>query len=141
MTSNDAGATSNSINSPTAPLLTPTLSPAPSLMPSPVSITSDSPNRRPFSDGLLRQPTDVPRPNSGRSYSGPFARASRTGLKRGPRRRRTGGSPLRIAIVLRWNPIDRHSRQARVEPVLDAKLRMALKLTGQSNVSQHRADI
>src|SRR3954454_3782869 len=54
MTSNDAGATSNSINSPTAPLLTQTLSPAPSLMPSPVSTTSDSPNRRPFSDGLLR---------------------------------------------------------------------------------------
>src|SRR4051794_8061657 len=53
MISSDAGATSSSISSPIAPLLMPTLSNAPSLTLSPVSITSDNPNHRPFAGGLL----------------------------------------------------------------------------------------
>src|SRR4051794_3653543 len=53
MTSSDAGATSSSISSPTAPSPMPTLSPVPSLTPSPVSITSDNSNHRPFAGGLL----------------------------------------------------------------------------------------
>src|SRR3954469_5263372 len=56
--SSDAGATSSSISSPIAPLLMPTLSNAPSLTLSPVSITSDNPNHRPFAGGLLRSAAD-----------------------------------------------------------------------------------
>src|SRR3954467_5532984 len=52
--SSDAGATSNSINSPTAPSPMPMLSPTPSLTLSPVSTTSDNSNHRPFAGGLLR---------------------------------------------------------------------------------------
>src|SRR4051812_18882493 len=51
--SSDAGATSNSINSPTAPSPIPRLSPTPSLTLSPVSTTSDNSNHRPFAGGLL----------------------------------------------------------------------------------------
>src|SRR3954447_21170386 len=53
MTSSDAGATSSSITSPTAPSPMPTLSPAPSLTLSPVSTTRDNLNHRPFSYDLL----------------------------------------------------------------------------------------
>src|SRR4051812_14843675 len=55
MTSSDAGATSSSISSPTAPLPMPMLLPTPSLTLSPVSITSDNSNHRPFAGGLLRR--------------------------------------------------------------------------------------
>src|SRR3954452_6464185 len=53
MISSDAGATSSSINSPTAPSPMPMLSPTPSLTLSPVSTTSDNSNHRPFAGGLL----------------------------------------------------------------------------------------
>src|SRR3954469_20258435 len=53
MTSSDAGATSSSISSPTAPSPMPTLSPAPSLTLSPVSTTSDNLIHRPFAGALL----------------------------------------------------------------------------------------
>src|SRR5215210_6851796 len=53
MTSRDAGATSSSINSPTAPSPMPTLSPAPSLTLSPVSTTSGNLIHRPFPGDLL----------------------------------------------------------------------------------------
>src|SRR3954467_8998886 len=55
MTSNDAGATSSSINSPTTPSPMPMLSPTPSLTLSPVSTTSDNSNHRPFAGGLPRK--------------------------------------------------------------------------------------
>src|SRR4051812_25239078 len=61
MTSNDAGATSSSINSPIAPSPMPTLSPAPSLTLSPVSTTSGSLIHRPFAGGLLRLTIDYER--------------------------------------------------------------------------------
>src|SRR5215218_5472197 len=54
MTSSDAGATSSSISSPTEPSPMPMLLPTPSLTLSPVSITSDNSNHRPFAGGLLR---------------------------------------------------------------------------------------
>src|SRR4051794_703117 len=52
--SNDAGATSSSIISPTTPSPIPTLSNAPSLTLSSASTTSGKPIHRPFSYGLLR---------------------------------------------------------------------------------------
>src|SRR5436190_13521595 len=69
MTSRDAGATSSSINSPIAPSPMPTLSPAPSLMLSPVSTTSDNPIHRPFPRGLLRR-----QPRMGRDRNEPDRR-------------------------------------------------------------------
>src|SRR4051795_6397840 len=54
MTSSDAGATSSTISSPTAPSPMPMLSSTPSLTLSPVSTTSDNSNHRPFAGGLLR---------------------------------------------------------------------------------------
>src|SRR3954452_5090289 len=60
MTSNDAGATSSSINSPIAPSLMPTLSPAPSLTLSPVSTTSGNLIHRPFAGGLLSAGGELP---------------------------------------------------------------------------------
>src|SRR4051812_45273791 len=70
MTSSDAGVTSSSISSPTAPSPMPTLSPAPSLTLSPVSTTSDNLIHRPFAGALLRSaaehaeaaPSIAPRP-------------------------------------------------------------------------------
>src|SRR5690242_16211852 len=60
MISNDAGATSSSINSPIARSPIPTLSPAPSLTLSPASTTSDKPNHRPFPHGMLRNWPNTP---------------------------------------------------------------------------------
>src|SRR4051812_8775167 len=55
MTSSDAGVTSSSIISLIVPSPMPTLSPAPSLMLSPVSTTSGNLIHRPFAGGLLSE--------------------------------------------------------------------------------------
>src|SRR5690348_12234650 len=56
MISNDAGATSSSINSPIARSPIPTLSPAPSLTLSPASTMSGNLNHRPFPHGMFSAP-------------------------------------------------------------------------------------
>src|SRR3954447_7380341 len=78
MTSNDAGATSSSINSPIAPSPMPTLSPAPSLTLSPVSTTSGNLIHRPFAGGLLSRHLVPPR-QAGRYGSVPERRAAEHG--------------------------------------------------------------
>src|SRR4051794_27030489 len=84
--SSDAGATSSSISSPTAPSPMPMLSPTPSLTLSPVSTTSDNSNHRPFAGGLLRSST------SPRSWKNGCAATCAPAVGHGTLTRLTSGS-------------------------------------------------